>query len=347
MKQLRQGFRLLWKTVPEVMARFKIGKAGSFDPFNGHNGVCWGWPKECKLTNKQAKTLFLACYQTRSLTIHQMIVVKKALAYAFELTGQGKPKGNYLGVKEVWQLVKPTELAGAKGSVIPQRIPTIKELKVFGKDWTTDFDGSLIDYSSGAICAFDAFLFGLRSTEDVDRVKRSFQHSFDWHQGWQVTSFKGGRAKLCGTKKGTRPWGLWTVCFCKGPKHQAPPEEFHRQIDEDGNPRDPEVVNWTTSCPLACLQLLWQFQTNPRRYAKWSTTTGRFTPKHNIKDPVEFGIDWLIKQGATSEAKRYDRNSGRKALARWCRKLGLEYPSIFQMIGDLERIIPGNQFSFG
>ena len=321
------------------MSRYKVGKEGSFDKFNGHNGVCWGWPKECKLTNRQAKTLYLACYRTRSLTIHQMIVVRKALAYAYELTG-GEPKGNYRGVKQVWKLVDPLQLAAAKGRVIPQRIPTVKQLKVFGKDWTTDFDGSLIEYSSGLICAHDAFLYGLRSTEDVDRVKTSFHHTYDWQQGWQCTSFKGGRAKLCGTKKGSRPWGIYTTCFCKGTKHQPPPEDF--QLDKNGNPRDPDLVNWTTSCPLACLQLMWQLQSKPRRYAKWSTVTGRFNDKHNIADPVEFGIDWLIKQGATTEANRFDRNSGRKCLARYCRKLGLSYEPIFQMIGDLEEVWRNN-----
>ena len=320
------------------MSRFGVGKVGTFDEFNGHNGVCWGWPKECKLTNKQAKTLFLAVYQTRSLTIHQMIVVRKSLAYAYELRG-GEPKGNYKGVKQIWKLVDPKQLAPAKGRVIPQRIPTVKQLKVaFEKDWTTDFDGSLIDYSSGLVCAHDSFLCGLRSTEDVNRVKASKEHNFDWHQGWEVTSFKGGRAKLCGTKKGSRPWGQWTTCFCKGTKHQSPPEDFYSELDEEGNPRDPALVDWSTSCPLACLQLIWQLQTVPRRYAKWSSISGRFLMTHNIKDPVAFGIDWLIKQGATTEANRFDRNSGRKCVARYCRKLGLTYQPIFQMIGDLEEV---------
>ena len=87
---------------------------------------------------------------------------------------------------------------------------------------------------------------------------------------------------------------------------------------------------------------MWQLQANPRRYAKWSTVTGRFNPKHNILDPVQHGIDWLIKQGATTEAMRFDRNSGRKCVARYCRKLGLDYEPIFQMVGDLEEVWRNN-----
>jgi len=91
--QLRYGFKLMWREVPGTMRKYKVGPLGSFDVHNGHNGVCWGWPRECKLTNTQARAIFYEIYKKRSLTVHQMIVVRKALAYAYELTG-GEPKGN-------------------------------------------------------------------------------------------------------------------------------------------------------------------------------------------------------------------------------------------------------------
>ena len=47
---------------------FNIPEEGSFDPNNGHNGVCWGWPKECNLTNTQARALLYDCYKSRLLT---------------------------------------------------------------------------------------------------------------------------------------------------------------------------------------------------------------------------------------------------------------------------------------
>ena len=236
----------------------------------------------------------------------------------------------YPGVKVVWHIVRESELADALATVVPRRIPTVRDLKVaFTKDWTTDSPLNLMEYSSGLVCAYDAFLNGLRSNEDVDRLKKSRDHTSDWANGWQCTSFAGGRAKLCGAKKGSRAWGLWTVCFCKGPKHFSPPAVVI--IGKDGNPPDPSVVNWTTSCPLSALELLWQLQDQPRRYAKW-LGSGRFG-KMNIGDPVQTAIAWFKSQGVSGP---FDRNSGRKCLARWARHLQLEYPHIFQIMGDLE-----------
>ena len=335
LKQKRYGFRLMWLITPRTMRRFNIGIEGSFDVRNCHGGLCWGWPRECKLTNRQAKTIFNDIYKTRSLTLHQTIVVRKTLAYAFELTG-GTPGGNYPGVLEVWKVTKHKELAEPLGRVLPLRIPTVPELDVFGKNWTPGSSLSLVDYSSGYICAHDGFLVGLRSTEDFNRVKKSTEHSFDWQQGWQCTAFKGGRAKLCGSKKGTRPWSIWSTCYCEEERHRGPPDNFCVQIQKDGNPRDPSMVNWTTSCPLSCLQLLWQLQETPRRYGKW-LESGRFG-KSNLPDPANTAIDWMIAQGACTETTRYDRNSGRKTVARYTRRLGLDYGPVFQMVGDLQML---------
>lgn len=338
MKQLRYGFKLMWDCAPEEMRRYNVGKVDSFHYQNGHFGVCWGWPKECRLTDSQAEGIYFAIWKKRCLTLHQMIVVRKALAYAYELTG-GEPSGNYLGVKKVWKVVRRMshELAAAKGRVIPQRIPTVRNLREsFGKDWNPDSTLSLIGYSSGLVCAHDSFLVGLRSTEDVDRVKKSTHHTWDWKNGWQSTSFLGGRAKLCGAKKGTRPWALWTVCHCKGKRHRGPPVDFCLQIGKDGNPREADKVDWTTSCPLACLQLLWQMQETPRRYGKW-LKSGKFG-KSNIRDPVNCAVDWFVSQGVCTNDTRFDHNAGRKCVARYTRRLSLEYPPIFQMVGDLQEV---------
>ena len=335
MNQLRYGFKLLWREAPETCRRYKIGKVGSFDPLNGHNGVCWGWPSECRLTNSQAKTLYFNIYKKRSLTIHQTIVVRKALAYAYELRG-GEPKGNFKGVKTVDTIIREAKLAGALGKVVPERLPTVRDLEAaFTKEWTTDSPQCLVEFSSSVVCAYDTILNGPRSNEDVDRLKKSRTHDFDWKNGWQCTAYEGGRAKLAGVKKGTRPWSIWTVCFCKGKKHQSPPDYFCAKILKSGNPRDPSEVNWCTTCPLACLQFLWQLQDEPRRYGKWLSKSGRFGSS-NINDPVKAAIDWFEHQGVTSPSGRYDHNCGRKCFARWTRHLSLEYPHIFEVVGDLE-----------
>ena len=333
-KQARYGFRLMWREVPDTMKRCRIGAVGSFDPQNGHNGVCWGWPKECQLTETQARNIYLKIWQKKTLTYFQMVVVRKAFAYAYELRG-GEPKGNFKGVKKVWSVVRKELLAAAQGRVLPERIPSVEDLRIaFTKEWTPAHSMNLVKFSSAVVSAYDGFVCGMRPNEDVDRVKKSRHHTFDWRNRWECTSYKGGRAKLAGEKRGTRPWGVWTVCFCKGNGHQRPPARFNRRIDKAGNPRSPEDVTWTTTCPLACLELLWQLQDQPRRYGKW-LDSGRFG-KSNIADPVALAIDWFETQGLCTGSTRFDHNSGRKCCARWTRALELEYEHLLQIVGDLE-----------
>ena len=338
MKQLKYGFRLMWREVPGWMKKFKIGEVGSFDQWNGFKGKCWAWPSECKLSNHQAQTIFWRIFQKKTMTMTQMNVLSKALSFAFELRG-GAPGGNWPGVDEVREIVKVQHqlLAAPKGSVIPNLIPTPPEIKIaFTSEWTPENAMSLLPWSQGLVCAKDGFLDGLRPVEDIDRIKKSREVEVDWKNGWMRTGFQGGRAKLCGDKKGTRPWGLWTGCHCAGGEHVGPPEDFWLYVDKEGNPKDGVEITWDTTCPLAALQLVWQTQgENKRRYAKWSTVTGRCMPTTNIADPVAFAIDWFVAQGVCPANRRYDHNSGRKCFARLARHCDLEFPAIFQVVGDL------------
>ena len=315
------------------MRRFGIGKVGSFDPFNIHNGVCWAWPKECSLTNPQAKTIYYGLYKRRTLTMDQLIVIKKAMAHAWELTG-GLPGGNYPGVKGVWSIVRSGKTADQKHHVIPQRIPTVEELhRAFNKEWSTSSPMSLVTFCQGLLAAYDLFIFGLRSTEDVKRVKKSVTHHHHWTNGWQATEFKGGRAKLCGTKKGTRPWRIWRTCHCPGKHHVRPPPTFFAEIRKDGNPRC--AVKWCTVCPVAAVEFIFSLQADStkRCYAKW-LDSGRMGAS-NIGDVPAVAINWFVNQGAVTDANRYDRNAGRKSLGRWCGSLHVPYPESFQIHGDL------------
>ena len=118
MKQLRYAFRLMWREAPGHMRKYRVKAEDEFDPKNSHGGSCWGWPNECKLTNVQARSIFYETYKRRRLTIHQLIVVRKALAYAWELSG-GLPGGNYPAVKEVWKIVKADKTADQIHRVLP------------------------------------------------------------------------------------------------------------------------------------------------------------------------------------------------------------------------------------
>ena len=181
------------------------------------------------------------------------------MSYAWELTGGSNGRngqvGNYPGVKEVWKVVREENLADKINHVKPVRIPTPPELKkAFNKEWTPDSSMSLIEHCTGLIKAYDWALFGLRSVEDIKRVKKSRKHSHNWEEGWQCTTFVGGRAKLAGAKKGNRPWKIWRVCFCPGHRHIRPPYQFGVDVGKDGNPT--VEVKWCTVCPLACLEFL-------------------------------------------------------------------------------------------
>ena len=101
---------------------------------------------------------------------------------------------------------------------------------------------------------------------------------------------------------------------------------------------EPDTVTWTTTCPLACLEILAQYQRGDvfRRYPKWNGK--RFLPCHNVADPVKFGIDWLVLQGAC-EGERFDHNAGRKSLAGWCGHLHVAYEESFQIHGDQTRVV--------
>ena len=332
LKKQRYGFKLMWQELPRVMRRYEIGELGSFDFHNGHNGVCWGWPKECELTNTQARAIYQDLYKKRTLTLHQMIVVRKALSFAFELTG-GVPGGNFVGVKEVWGIIKKSTLADQMNHVkpLPHRIPTPKHLKrAFTSEWTPQSPMSLVEHSQGLVAGHDWAIFGLRSTEDIKRVKKSVPHHYDWEEGWLSTTFVGGRAKLCGVKKGTRDWSIWTTCFCPGKHHVRPPLTFFVEIGADGNPNC--AVKWCTVCPLACLEFLWQLQTPQgpkRRYAKWCDS-GRFGTS-NINDVAACAIDWFIKKGVITAEQRFSRNAGRKSLAAWTAKLLIPYEESVQI----------------
>ena len=178
-------------------------------------------------------------------------------------------------------------------------------------------------------------MFGLRSTEDVRRVKMSETHFFDWPNGWHSTKFLGGRAKLCGVKKGTRDWRVWRSCQCPGKHHVRPPTTFFTEIQKDGNARC--EVKWCTVCPVAALEFLFTLQEpewEPKRcYAKW-LASGRMG-RSNISDVAGLAVDWFVSQGVVTEENRYSRNAGRKSLARWCDHLNVPYNESFQVHGDL------------
>ena len=293
----------------------------------------WGWPKECKLTNNQAQKLMLTVYQKRTMTWGMMRSISKTLAYAYELTGGSVPQGNYPGVTSVWQLVRKPECVDSGKSQKPERIPEPKQLQVaFTKPWSRNHPWSLMQFLTGVVATNDAFVFGLRSNEDFKRVKDSRDHELNSAAGWVCTKFVGGRAKLSGKKKGTVDWWIWRVCYCQGKHHIPVPEGFFELIDSEGNPT--VEFEWYTLCPVAALELIWQFQTVPpqekRCYGKW---LGAKFHCGNTGDVAGLAIQWLQAQGLPA----FDHNSGRKSLAKWTHHLRVPYHESCAIHGDLHQ----------
>jgi hypothetical protein len=117
-----------------------------------------------------------------------------------------------------------------------------------------------MDFLGALIAAHDLFIVGIRSREDVERIKKSVTHEIDHVNGWQCTKMVGGRCKLQGAKKGNREWWVWRNCFCPGKKHVRVPVRFCEKINKDGNPVCADDIEWHTLCPLAALELMWQLQ---------------------------------------------------------------------------------------
>ena len=92
----------MWKVIPKELKKMNIPPPGSFDPDNAHNGIMWGWPVECNMTDKKAKRILFKCYETKRVTANQLKNIRKTLAYAYELKG-GSCKKNWPSIKGLFK----------------------------------------------------------------------------------------------------------------------------------------------------------------------------------------------------------------------------------------------------
>ena len=326
----------MWEVAPKEMKKHKIRPPGSYDPSNCHNGVMWGWPRECNMTDNKAKRIIYECYTSGKLTWNQLKNIRKTLSYACELCG-GNAKKNWPSLKGLFKdTFDPKTLLPGKvtNSTKPKKIPTAKQLKrAFTKQWSPRTKMPFMKWVVGYVAAYDWAVFGLRSKEGMRRVKLASRHVINVRERWQASQFYGGRCKLAGTKKGTRPWWCYRVCLCPGQKHISPPEGFGHHINKRGNPT--VQVRWNTACPIACLEFYTSLldPKEYRCYPKW-LDSGRFGKK-SIGDPVERALWWFEAQGELPVEGRFSTNAGRYALARWCEKLNISYAESFEIHGDL------------
>ena len=325
----------MWRKCPQYMKRNKSAKEpGEFNKKNAHQGKLWGSSKECQLTGRQASLILEKCYEA-GCTYAQLKKVKSSLSYAYFLT-TGKLALNYKEVWDMWATLGDFEPPTT--SIKPTRIPTPEDLKTaWTTPWHKDCGMSLVKWTVAMLIAHDWAIAGARSKEDLKRIKNSIDHEVNTKEGYGSTGFVDGRSKLCGRKRNQRPWRVWRRCLCKG-KHKPVPAIFKHRFDKEGNPT--EDPTWTTTCPVAAMELVMLLQPeNPKMYKKWNTSKrrgGQFG-ENNEGKCTDLANKWFRCQGVGG-AEPYSSNGGRNSLARWLSEVEAKYHEGFEIHGDLHEV---------
>ena len=194
---------------------------------------------------------------------------------------------------------------------------------------------NLVDWLSAYLAAWSWCVVGDRPTCDMNSVKKSIAHTISHDQGWACTEFVGGRNKLHGNARGTRPWAQYYICLCPEGVHKTLPKDFHQCFGRDGNPT--RRVRFPTQCPLNVLQLKANLMSrgNPLQlFAKWSMKKLRYGERHHGK-VIDLANSWFAAQGALEDNLPYHSNSGRRALAGWLQETHTPYHEGFEIHGDL------------
>ena len=287
------------------------------------------------MTDKTAGEILERCYESGKATEDQLKQVRHSLSYSYYLqTGIGGE--NWPEVNAQWRSFRLADLPKSSRTVKPTKIPTPLNLKeAYTKPWTPDCGMSLAEWIVGVIACWDTHVFGMRPNVDIKKVKDSRIHEIYGNDGYGRTQMVEGRSKLHLHKRGTRPWWCYRVCTCKN-KHKSPTSRQMR-LNVAGNPKSRPT--WNTCCPLAAMQFLEHHQgPSWRIYPKW-IKTGTYG-NINVGDVASFANQWLNVQGqhADDQGTIFDRNSGRKSLARWLEELGVPYRESLHIHGDLEGV---------
>ena len=341
-KNYRQGYNIMWKGAADRCRKAGLLEPGSYDPRNQSGGHMPCLPGDHTVTNLQARGIMLKLLESRLpgywCTETELRKAKKCLSHIYQCKrGLGKGGGQWEGVSIAWEGFDERDCAEAKSSAKadPARTPTAKELyAVFKGSWSRDM-GSLVRFSQERVALWCTGVNGGRK-EDLERLKFGTSHDFNLDEGWAKTDYHGGRPKLCGQKKGRRPWATWFVCTCKGGEHQGLPED---EVEfEDWRHEEPPVsVTWDTGCVMNCVELLRRVQLAKfdhfKLFRKWKLGTG-FTKSNEGPVLQNLAFPHFRRFGVT---RAFDMHSGRKLCARWTRKEGQRFRVVFEMIADLER----------
>ena len=327
-RAVRTGWNTAWRYAGPYMRRKRIPTV--FRKTNIHGGLLWANRSECKMTDKMAGEIIERVYLSKKVALSQLRQVRHSLSYSYYLK-KGISKDNWPEVKAQWDGFALASLPGPKQSLKAVRIPVPENHKeAWTKPWTHAHPMPLALFEVAAIGAHDYFIYGLRPRVDIMKVKTSITHVINTNEKFGATEMVCGRSKLHGNKRGTRPWNVFRVCFCRGGRHTPVPKNI--RLDNQGNPTGP--VMWNTVCPLAIMEFLRNIQDTStfKLYPKWRQKAKIFG-KMNHGDIPELANKWLQSQ---TQQDPFDPNAGRKSLSRWLNHLNVNYEEGHEIHGDLQ-----------
>ena len=331
----RSGWRSMWQVAGKKLKKLKIKEPGKYDPKNHHKGEMWGWPFEMTLSNHKVKQIMFEVIDTNKLTLGELKHVRRSMGYAWQLytkkTQDQEDDKNWPCMSRVWKTIDHEALPKPKNKKKTVVKPMPDQLEVaFKKQWTPEHDLNLGEFVQGTVAAYDTFIWGCRSFEDHQRIKKSRKHVIKPSEGYISTEYKGGRCKSPGFP---RSWKKYTVCMCPERKHTSPVPHFKDTLHKKtGLPT--HGVQWCTTCPVACLEYIWSYEkAKGKTYANASKKNGKFGSQQADDIPTR-AINWLHSQGIEGN---FSHGSGRKTLGAWCNKYNIEYRDSFQIHQDLPK----------
>ena len=180
-------------------------------PRNQHGGVMPALPGDVQLSAKQAEIIMEKVCEAPGVSYPQIRGVSQVLSYMHCLV-TGEAEGNWDEVTHMKQSYAPDDFEPQGKSQVPQVIPSPQAVLIpaFTKAWRRGSGWSLAAFTTALLAAWVWAVTGARSKVDMESLKASSTHRFNYADGWGCTAYEGGRNKLQGHKKGNRPWNMYS-----------------------------------------------------------------------------------------------------------------------------------------
>ena len=334
LKKYRTGYNTAWEVPAARNHMLKCGfrEPGTYDRNNQQGGAMFALPRELpnkkQFSDEDAGMILRYVFKAGS-TLSQCEAVRKMLSFAYQLrTGMA---GNFEACKIQWDCQDPELYGEPTQSVLAKIIIEPSGLRVcFTTEWTPEAGMGYLEWNVGLLVVHDWCVLGARSKSDLDKIKQSEDHIVVPSEGWMCTKMVGGRAKL-EAKKGIRPWTAYRVCFCPEGKHQGLPAGWRIVIGSNNAP------SWCTTCPLTAFQVVREClpEADLRTYPNVKKDGSYAKTNAGKETIIPLGRKWIDVQGGNPDALRFDSNSGRKALGKWCDEFNIPYSWSFEIHGDL------------